>query len=55
MGREAVKITFLVQTEGAIEVVHGSEFSLNGKDYLVVGKQPIDDGKLSLLILKEVD
>ena len=48
-------ISFQTQTSEIAEVEHGSEVELNGKTYEVNEIRPIDDGKLTDLILKEIE
>ena len=48
-------ISFQTQTSEIVEVEHGSEVELNDKVYQVIQIQPIDDGKLTDLILKEIE
>ena len=50
---EGRAFSFQTQTAEITEVNHGSKVELNGKVYEVINIQPIDDGKLTDLILKE--
>ena len=52
---EGRAISFQTQTSEIVEVEHGSEVELKGKAYEVVKIQPIDDGLLTDLILKEIE
>lgn len=55
-GTESKKITFLIKSEDRRGISHGSPFELAIAQRLfeVVGVQPIGDGKLINLILKEL-
>ena len=50
---EGRAFSFQTQTSEITEVKHGSKVELDGKVYEVIQIQPIDDGKLTDLILKE--
>ncbi|MEM9271519.1 MAG: hypothetical protein AAGA80_00960 [Cyanobacteria bacterium P01_F01_bin.143] len=50
---EGRAISFQTQTAEITFVNHGSKVELNSKVYKVTNIQPIDDGKLTDLILKE--
>ena len=50
---EGRAISFQTQTSEIAAVKHGSRVELNNKVYEVVQIQPVDDGKLTDLILKE--
>ena len=52
---EGRQITFAVATAEATDIHHGDELELEGRTYAIVGIQPFDDGKLTDLILKELD
>ncbi len=50
---EGRNICFKVQTAQINRVNHGSNVTLNNRTFEVVNIKPIDDGKLTDLILKE--
>ena len=50
---EGRNITFLVETALINDLHHRAKLIIKGKSYLIKGIQPIDDGKLTSLILKE--
>ena len=50
---EGKNITLLVQTSQVVNVAHGSSVTIGTRYFEVVGIQPIDDGKLTNLVLKE--
>ena len=50
---EGRAFSFQTQTSEVKNVNHGSQVELNNKVYEVIKIQPIDDGKLTDLILKE--
>ena len=52
---EGRAFSFQTQTAEISAVQHGSKVELNDKVYEVTNIQPIDDGKLSDLILKEIE
>ena len=52
---EGRAFSFQTQTAEITRVKHGSRVELNGKVYEVIQIQPIDDGKLTDLILKEIE
>lgn len=52
---EGKKVTFQVQSSQIVDVEHGSEVELNNRAFEVAGIQPVDDGKMTNLILKEVE
>ncbi|MGK7895893.1 MAG: hypothetical protein AB4372_20335 [Xenococcus sp. (in: cyanobacteria)] len=52
---EGRAISFQTQTSEIATVNHGSKVELNNKLYEVIQIQPIDDGKLTDLILKEIE
>jgi hypothetical protein len=51
---EGKKVVFHVQSSQIVDV-HGSEVELNNRTFEVTGVQPVDDGKMTNLILKEVE
>ena len=51
---EGRAFSFQTQTSELAAVNHGSRVELNGKGYEVIQIQPIDDGILTDLILKEI-
>ncbi|MDJ0900253.1 MAG: hypothetical protein QNJ55_15725 [Xenococcus sp. MO_188.B8] len=53
LNSEGRAISFQTQTSEITEVNHGSRVELNDRVYEVIQIQPIDDGKLTDLILKE--
>ena len=50
---EGKRITFMVETQNAEGIRNGDRLSIKGKNYLITGIQPIFEGKLTNLILKE--
>ncbi len=50
---EGKNICFKVQSDQINHVVHGSNVELKGRNFEVINIKPIDDGKLTDLILKE--
>ncbi|WP_319419472.1 head-tail joining protein [Pleurocapsa sp. FMAR1] len=50
---EGKQITFLVETVSVHDLRSGDRLIIKGKNYLIKGIQPIEDGKLTNLILKE--
>lgn len=55
LSTEGVKITFLVQTSAIEGVEHGVSVEIDDLFFEVIGIESIDDGLLSVLVLKEVD
>ncbi len=51
---EGDRISFLIQTVQALEINHGDSVELEEREFEVKGKQKIEDGKLTELILKEI-
>ena len=52
---EGRQITFAIQSVEATDIHHGDGLEIEGRTYEIVGIQPFDDGKLTDLILKEID
>lgn len=52
---EGKQITFAVETAKTEGIRHGDELEIEERTYEIVGIQPFDDGKLTDLILKEID
>lgn len=52
---EGDRITFLIPTVSAKAINHGDAVDIGDREFEVKGKQKIDDGKLTELILKEVN
>ena len=52
---EGKQITFAVASAEATDIHHGDELEIEGRTYEIVGIQPFDDGKLTDLILKELE
>ncbi len=50
---EGRNISFLVETALINDLHHSDRLNIKGKNYLITGIQPIDDGKLTSLVLKE--
>ena len=50
---EGKRITFMVETQNAEGIRNGDRLSIKNKNYLVAGIEPIEDGKLTNLILSE--
>lgn len=50
---EGRSISFLIETEAALGLNHGARLTIKGKDYQIVGINPMTDGKLTSLELKE--
>ncbi len=51
---EGDRISLLIQTSQARNINHGDSVEIGERNFLVKGKQKIEDGKLTELILKEV-
>lgn len=54
-GTEGRQITFAIQSVEATDIHHGDGLEIEGRTYEIVGIQPFDDGKLTDLILKELN
>lgn len=52
---EGKQITFAIQSTEATDIHHGDGLEIEERTYEIVGIQPFDDGKLTDLILKELD
>ena len=52
---EGDRISFLISTVLAIDINHGDAVDISDREFEVKGKQKIDDGKLTELILKEIN
>lgn len=50
---EGKNITFLVKTEAVFFVNHSSSVNLRSRFFEVISRKPIDDGKLTTLLLRE--
>lgn len=47
------RIIFMVENEKTKGIRHGDRLTIKAINYLIVGVEPIDDGKLTNLVLKE--
>ena len=52
---EGDRITFLISTVSARNINHGDSVDIGERYFKVKGKQKIEDGKLTELILKEIN
>ena len=52
---EGDRISLLIQTTQAKNINHGDPVEIGEREFKVKGKQKIEDGKLTELILKEVN
>jgi hypothetical protein len=49
---EGRQITFLVQTAKTVGLHHGDRLTIKGNEYKITELNPIDDGKLTRILLK---
>ena len=52
---EGKQVTFCIKSIDSVDVHHGDKLEIEGKIYEIVGVQPIDDGEITDLILKETE
>jgi hypothetical protein len=49
---EGRRISFLVETALSVGLHHGDRLTIKGKQYKIIELNPIDDGKLTRILLK---
>lgn len=52
---EGRRITFSVRSDLITEIRHGDELEINSRTFEIVGIEPIGDGLVTDLVLKEID